>query len=298
MSGSLVFVTGSTGFIGSQVVAATLKAGYRQDLFKEALQGVDYVFHLASPMPGKGSDVQRDYIDPAVKGTEAILYAALEFPQIKKVVVVSSVLALAPFTALLSKQVSVKDNTGEIFPVDTSMDFPEGFTGLAMKYSASKILAHEATRTFLKNKKPHYTLITFHPTFVLGDSLVQKTAHDIGGMNALFWNSIESEKPKIANVWVHVRDVAHAHAKALETNIENGTEFLLSRPAVSWEHVVSFIKANYPALDCKLEPPFERSWTVDTTVADQILGLKWRSEEDMIEDVINQQLALGAKASI
>ncbi|KAF5857379.1 hypothetical protein ETB97_005914 [Aspergillus alliaceus] len=249
-------------------------------------------------MPGKGSDVQRDYIDPAVKGTEAILYAALEFPQIKKVVVVSSALALAPVTALLSKQVSVKDNTGEIFPVDTSMDFPEGFTGLAMKYSASKILAHEATRTFLKNKKPHYTVITFHPTFVLGDSLVQKTAHDIGGMNALFWNSIESEKPKIANVWVHVRDVAHAHAKALETNIENGTEFLLSRPAVSWEYVVSFIKAKYPALDCKLEPPFERSWTVDTTVADQILGLKWRSEEDMIEDVINQQLALGAKASI
>ncbi|PYI03584.1 NAD(P)-binding protein [Aspergillus sclerotiicarbonarius CBS 121057] len=327
----LVFVTGATGFIGSHVVAATVRAGYRvrlsirkaeqeatlrepfpehdeqietcivpnitqQESFKEALQGVDYVFHLASPMPGKGDDFKQDYVDPAVRGTEAILYAALQFPQIKKVIVVSSVFALTPVAPLISKEVVVADNTGEVIPVDVLMAFPEGFAGHALKYAASKVLAHQATRSFMKDNRPHYTLITLHPTFVMGYSLIQKTPEDIGGMNALFWMSITSGKTRVANAWVHVADVADAHVKALETDIESGKEFLLSGPAVSWEHVAKFIKTNYPTVDCKLEPPFEGNWKVDTTAADRILNMQWRSEEKIIDDVIGQQLDLMAKA--
>lgn len=143
MSGSLIFITGSTGFIGSHVVRVAVEAGYRVRLsirkpeqaqkvlsrypeyqtkietvlipdltraesFKSALGNVDYVFHLATPMPGSGSDVRTDYVYPAVQSTEAILYAAADFPQIKKVVVVSSLLALAPVDALIAKNVVVK----------------------------------------------------------------------------------------------------------------------------------------------------------------------------------------------
>ncbi|PWY83855.1 NAD(P)-binding protein [Aspergillus sclerotioniger CBS 115572] len=323
----LVFVTGATGFIGSHVVTTTLRAGYRvrlsirkaeqeatlrelfpgydykietcivpdisqQESFKEALQGVDYVFHLASPTPGKGDDFKQDYVDPAVKGTEAILYAVLEFPQIKKVTVVSSVLALAPVGFLIAKDLVLADNTGEVIPVDISMQFPEGFAGHALKYAASKVLAHQATRSFLKDNQPHYTLINFHPTFVLGHSLIQKTAEQISGMNALFWLSVKSGKTRISNAWVHVSDVADAHVKALGTDIKSGTEFILSRPSVSWDHVADFIKTKYPAADCKLEPPFEGNWKLDTTAADTILKMHWRSEETIIEDVVEQQLDL------
>ncbi|RAH42214.1 uncharacterized protein BO95DRAFT_504683 [Aspergillus brunneoviolaceus CBS 621.78] len=124
-------------------------------------------------MPGKDSDFQADYVRPAGEGTEAILHAALNFPQIKKVIVMSSVLALLPPTAAGSKEVSVTDNTGDIIPIERDMEFSEWFAGHGVKYSASKILAHQATRNFLTDFQPHYTLITFHPTFVLGDSLVQ-----------------------------------------------------------------------------------------------------------------------------
>jgi len=144
MADLLVFITGSTGFIGSHVVDATLKAGYRvrlsirkpeqeqavrqrypeyaskietvvipdiskQESFKKALENVTYIFHLASPMPGNGSDIRTDYVNPAVQGTEAILYAALDFPQIRKVIITSSVLALLPVDVLIGgKEVSVK----------------------------------------------------------------------------------------------------------------------------------------------------------------------------------------------
>jgi len=265
--------------------------------FRSALDDVDYIFHLASPMPGKGSDFKADYVDPAVQGTESILYAALEFPRIRRVFVMSSVLALTPVDAVTVKYVSAKENTAEVIPVDLQMSFPEGFSGHGIKYAASKILAHQATRDFLKKNHPHYNLITFHPVFVLGDSLVQHSAQEISGMNALLWASIFSEKPRLANAWVHVRDVADAHINALGTEIETGKEFILSRPVVSWEEVGKFVQSHYPTLGCKLDPPFEGGWTVDTTAADTILGIQWRSVETIVQDVVNQQLELKASSS-
>lgn len=326
MNKPLVFITGATGLIGSHVVASTLQAGYRVRLavrkpeqqalvrsrypahadsiettvipdlskpeaFSQSLDGVDYIFHLASPMPGRGTDIHRDYVNPAVEATLAILRIAQQFPMVKKVVIVSSVLALTPVDALLAMEVSVKDNTGEPVPVDLSMEFPEGFIGHALKYSASKIQAHQATRTFLKNHSPHFDVVTLHPTFVLGESLIQTSADEIGGMNTLFWASLFAEKPRIANAWVHVRDVADAHIRVLETDVASGQEFILSRPVISWEDVMSYVNQKYPDLGCKLHPPFKGGWAVDTTAADSILGIEWRSEHAIIDEIVKQQLS-------
>lgn len=135
MSQSLIFITGATGFIGSHVVTQALAAGYKLRLsvrkesqisslrsrfsehaakldfvvvpdistpsaFGQALHGVTYVFHLASPMPGKGSDFESDYLKPAVQGTTALLDAAKAVDTIKRVIIVSSLLALIPLDAL------------------------------------------------------------------------------------------------------------------------------------------------------------------------------------------------------
>ena len=131
MSTPLIFITGATGFIGSHVALAVLQAGHRvrlsirdpkqetvlrerykefagsvevsvipdlsqQASFDTALQGVDHVFHLASPLATVGGELKTAYIDPAVNGTLAVLRAANAHPQIKKVVIMSSILALTP----------------------------------------------------------------------------------------------------------------------------------------------------------------------------------------------------------
>lgn len=128
MAAQLIFITGATGFIGSATALAALEAGYRlrisvrkpstilESLFAEyhrqieyvvipditneaafdgsVLDGVDYVMHLASPLPN-GTDKQA-YFAPAVKGTTAVLKAAAKVASIKKVVVTSSIAALIP----------------------------------------------------------------------------------------------------------------------------------------------------------------------------------------------------------
>jgi nucleoside-diphosphate-sugar epimerase len=135
MSQERIFITGATGFIGSHLVDVSLKSGYRvrlsvrrdtqipflkelfsdfleqlefvvvpditkPDAFKGSLNGVDHIFHLASPMPGKGDDLVKDYVEPAVQGTESILFAANEAPQVKKVVIMASVLSIIPMGAI------------------------------------------------------------------------------------------------------------------------------------------------------------------------------------------------------
>jgi len=127
MPKSTVFVTGATGFIGAQVAALALRTGYKVKLsvrretqidtlrrglgdlsgdldfvvitdytkesaFDTALQGVDHVIHLASPLPKPGEDL----LTLAVKGTTSILRSATRVPSIKKVVITGSVASLIP----------------------------------------------------------------------------------------------------------------------------------------------------------------------------------------------------------
>jgi nucleoside-diphosphate-sugar epimerase len=133
MPSGLIFITGATGFIGSAVALEALKAGYRlrisirkesqipklkkvlgkfeqqidfvivpditqESSFAGKLDGVDYVLHLASPLP-HGTD-KETYFGPAVKGTTAILREAAKVSTIKRVVITSSIAALIPITGV------------------------------------------------------------------------------------------------------------------------------------------------------------------------------------------------------
>lgn len=125
MSQSLIFITGATGFIGAQIAAFALRAGFnvklsvrreaqidpvRQALsefagrvdfvvipdiaksgaFDDALQGAAHVIHVASPLVKPGEDL----LTPAVNGTTSLLESALKIPSIKKVVITASVASL------------------------------------------------------------------------------------------------------------------------------------------------------------------------------------------------------------
>ena len=184
------------------------------------------------------------------------------------------------------------EDQGQDLKVDPNMDWPEGFAGHGAKYQASKILAHQATIDWMKENKPDFSLVTIHPTFVLGHSLVQTSAADIGGINALFWSTLQADKPQFPPMVVDVRDVADAHLRAATVPTEDRiTEFLLSSDKTSWEQVVSFIKSEFPEVKLGWTPPFDKASEVDTSRAEKVLGMKWRSTEEIFRSTISQQLA-------
>ena len=75
-----------------------------------ALDGVDAVCHVASPVPevadlappAPGADVDwvRDMVEPAIQGTLTILRAASKYPQVMHVIVTSSITAIRALAAL------------------------------------------------------------------------------------------------------------------------------------------------------------------------------------------------------
>ncbi|KAH7173128.1 uncharacterized protein B0J16DRAFT_275674 [Fusarium flagelliforme] len=318
MSDDLVFITGATGFIGSKITVDALKAGYKvrltvrreeqiaslkeefskytdqlqftvvtdftkADAFSHALHDVTYVLHVASPVFKQGSiDFDKDYIQPAVKGTTSILDAAKLVPSIKKVLVMSSIVALM--------KLGILDGTGQqTTPVDLN-----GHYGMETQYQASKILAHQATREWIQANKPSFTTITFHPSFVTGPSVLQKKRSEVAPMNETFYETIVSGTLAIPTYFADVRDVSKAFIKAIKADVPNGQEIIIMGPEVGWDVIAHAAKALYPEGTVGLKPTGSEptGLPVDRNGYENILGLKWTSTEDLIRGVVEQQRSL------
>ncbi|KAF3391746.1 hypothetical protein F1880_007446 [Penicillium rolfsii] len=326
MSAPLIFITGATGFIGSATAVEALKKGYRlrigvrkrsekleevlskysdqlefvtiPDLTDEAafrgkLDGVDFVLHLASPL-ARGTD-QDAIFTPAVKGTLVLLKEAAKAPSIKKVVITSSIAALIPIMGPPEGGVIKEENDWD-FNVDPKADFvdPSNPDATPMTlYRASKLLANNATWRFRETAKPHFSLVTIHPSFVFGANLMQTSAQEVqSGSNGILWGSLMGGVPLGGISGVHVQDVAEAHVKALDPKIKDVSKYLLSAPQTTWKEVAKVALKAYPHIGMKITEEVEGmpSLPTDTTKAEVELGMKWRSWDEMVRDVVDQQL--------
>jgi nucleoside-diphosphate-sugar epimerase len=170
----LILLTGGTGFIGFRTLQYALRKGYHvraavrsnakaerlrnnptlsevkdhldfvvvpdilaNGAFDEAVQGVKYIVHLASPLASgfkADDDLDVKLIQPAVKGTLAVLEAAKKEPGIKRIVITSSVVALADFPVFAGMQPGTKTFGPNDRPADVpkvSIDICESGEALA-----------------------------------------------------------------------------------------------------------------------------------------------------------------------
>lgn len=229
-----VCVTGASGFIASQIVGDLLEKGYQvrgtvrnpsrcdfltelpgaaerlelvaadllePDSFGPAVKGCEIVLHTASPYVLTVKDPQKDLVDPAVQGTEAVLEACRAAGGVKRVVVTSSMAAIT-------------DEPDET-KVLTEEDWNEK-SGLERNpYYYSKTLAERAAWRFVEEKSPGFDLVVINPFLVIGPSLTPS----MNTSNRVFLDLLKGKVPGIVSVaWglVDVRDVALAHRFAFE----------------------------------------------------------------------------------
>lgn len=275
-----VLVTGISGYVGQHCAAELLKQGYAvkgsvrslsktdevthgietvidpkgnleyceldllQDKgWQEAMEGCEYVLHVASPYIGSQPKDENDLIKPAVEGTLRALKAAKQ-AGIKRMVITSSMVAM------------LGDANG-------SKDLnQESWTNVNAKYATaylkSKTLAEQAAWDFIKNQEGQdkLELVVVNPGPVYGPTLSGNLS---GESMSMFKNMISGKMPALPKGAINmsdVRDVAKIHVLALENDQANGQRFIVStEKAHTFQELAQILKANgYEKASTKLAP--------------------------------------------
>lgn len=249
MADEQVLVTGGSGFVGSHCVVALLNAGYRvrttvrsrqrqadvrdmaarggaepadkltctiadltsDDGWPEAVDGSDYVLHVASPFPPDEPIHEDKVIVPARDGTLRVLRAARD-AGVKRVVLTSSFAAISYGHGKVDREFTEDDWT--------NLD-GEGVTA----YIKSKVLAERAAWGFIKNEGGQTELSVINPTATFGPVLSDDISASLAPILTLLTTPVELMANTSFPV-ADVRDVAQIHLRAMKDPAAAGERFI------------------------------------------------------------------------
>ncbi|CCG81033.1 Ketoreductase [Taphrina deformans PYCC 5710] len=203
--GSLILVTGTTGYIAAHVTQQLLEGGYKvrgtardpesdksqflKDLFKqhgsnfeivkagdleednvfdEAVKDVEGIIHIASPFHFNATDPYKDLINPAVKGTQSLLDSAHRNGQNVKHIVVTSSVAAIYGPAKTENYVYTEEDWNDKAVEEIEQDKGKKDFNKATAYRASKNAAERYAWKFQTEQNPRFGLSTINPSFVFG----------------------------------------------------------------------------------------------------------------------------------
>jgi nucleoside-diphosphate-sugar epimerase len=265
-----VLVTGGSGFIAGHCILQLLEQGYlvratvrsldreaavravladagasivdnltfaRADLTKddgwaEAVEGCDFVLHVASPVHPGHVENENDLIAPAREGTLRVLRSARD-GGVKRVVLTSAFHAVG-FGHPHNDHVFTEDDW-------TVLDGPG-----VDAYGKSKTLAERAAWNFVADEGGGLELTTILPVAVMGPAM----GNEVSGSNGIVQRMLAGKLPAYPNVYipiVDVRDVAAAHVAAMTAPGAAGERILVAsdQPAMAMKQIGAILRAHF-----------------------------------------------------
>jgi nucleoside-diphosphate-sugar epimerase len=245
---STVLVTGGSGFVGSYCILQLLAAGHaarttlrdlrreadvramlkeggaepgnrlsfmaadleKDDGWRGAVAGCEYVLHVASPLPSELPRNEDELIAPAREGALRVLRASRD-AGVKRVVLTSS------FAAIGYGQKPQQTPFNETNWTDPTSD--------VTAYTKSKTLTERAVWDFMAKEGGSLELSVVNPVTVFGPVLGPNYSTSIFVVQRLMDGGI----PGCPRVWfgiVDVRDVADLHIRAMTHPAARGERFL------------------------------------------------------------------------
>lgn len=340
-TGRRVFVTGATGYLGSHVVKRLLEQGYRvramvrdpdneenvghlrtlvsapahelelvrgdimdPNTLDGPLKDCELVCHMASSVRLFAKDPQRDIVDVAVKGTEHVLAAVRRVGAARRVVLTSSIAAVAGHDKPDSY-------------VFTEADWNESADLKVTPYMLSKTLAERFAWDFHSAlpEGERFELVALNPVVVMGPLI--KKAHVRSSPNTLRDLLVRKMPacPRFHMGLVDVRDVALAHQRALELP-EANERYILHNRGLWMREMAQIIAPRFPSFpvptwplpdlavyaaalfDKRLTVAFlrqqlGRSMVIDNSRSRSELGLEYRPLSETLVDTCQSMIDLG-----
>jgi len=257
----------------------------KEGSFDDVVKGAEWVFHTASPFFLTTTNPQKDLVEPALNGTLNVLRAVDKAGTVKRVVLTSSIAAIAT----LAKPAE---------HVYTEQDWNLEGTLEKEPYRYSKRVAEEAAWAFAKGKS--WDLVVINPGFVLGPPLSARTdSTSVKTLKELL-DGTTAAKGGITQPFafpaVDIRDVAEAHVRAAENPKASGRYILGTSEGVSFLEYCDILRASskyskYPLPTACLTPLTKKR--VDNTKVQRELGLKFTPIEQSILDMADSLIEFG-----
>lgn len=199
--------------------------------FDAVFDGCEGVFHTASPVSLSVNNPQVELLDPAVNGTLNVLRSCARVPSMKRVILTSSMAAVA---------CNYDQKSGVVMDESWFSD-PSFCEKHKLWYALSKTLAEDSAWKYAKQHG--IDMVVMNPGLVLGPLLQPFVSLSLEIVLDLFSGS---ESYNGANTrWVDVRDVALAHILALEIPSASGRYCLVERSAHTSE-AINILRRLYP----------------------------------------------------
>lgn len=325
-----LLITGSNGYIGTHIVGLALHRGHRvracvrsttamsklqltfpdqhnlsfvlvpdakdAEGYRDAMNGITTIVHAASPFGFTIENLERDLLQPAIRGSLAVLDAAKQYgPLVRCVINISSFGAIVDIGQGLRPGYRYTENDWNPMTYDEATSTGSG----AAAYCASKALSEKAMWTWMDNHQNEilFTLSSINPPWTFGPYFDKPDLRNLSQSIHVLWSlfGADSVPPTDFAGFVDVRDVAVAVLRAAATPASAGHRYLIGAH-FDWQTAADIVRQRFPEARNRVpkgRPGSGRAelvYTLDASKAKATLGLECTPLDVTLEDTVRQLL--------